>query len=118
AGRTLTAGEVYPFALRWTPLAPLTDTYQLSIQVLDANGVLVAQRDTPPLNGASPTTAWQPDSAYDDRIGVPLPADLPAGRYTVNLIVYSLETLERLPVETDSGAASDALRIADLQLGE
>ena len=34
----------------------------------------------------------------EDRHDIPLPADLPSGRYRVAMGLYSLQTMERLPV--------------------
>jgi hypothetical protein len=99
ADRTFSPRDIIPLALFWTPLQPLRENYQISVQILDAEEVLVAQQDTAPQNNYGQTTLWQPGVAYEDRHAIVLPADLPVGDYTLNVVVYRLRTLQRLPLE-------------------
>ncbi len=101
ADLTFGVRSVIPLSLRWTPLQPLDENYQISVQILDAEEVLVAQQDTAPQNGYGQTALWEPGTVYEDRHAVVLPAGLPAGEYSLHVVVYRLETLERLPVETE-----------------
>jgi mannosyltransferase len=65
--------------------------YSISLQMLDAQGALVAQADAP-INhyGAQvvQTSALEPGKIYIDWRTLALPADLPPGTYTLALVVY------------------------------
>lgn len=99
ADLTFRVRDVIPLALQWTPLQPLDENYQISVQILDAEEVLIAQQDTAPLNGYGQMAFWQPGVIYEDHHAVVLPAGLPAGEYTLHVVVYRLETLDRLSVQ-------------------
>lgn len=105
------AGEALPFALWWTPNRPLNENFQLSVQILSAEGVLVAQRDTMPQNGYGTTSNWTPGTLYQDRHAVMLPSGLPPGEYSINIVVYRLDTLERLTLTDGTGSQTDAYRL-------
>jgi hypothetical protein len=102
------AGEALPFALWWTPNRPLNENLQLSVQILSADGVLVAQRDTMPQNGYGTTSSWTPGTLYQDHHAVMLPSGLPSGEYSINIVVYRLDTLERLTLTDGTGNQTDA----------
>ncbi len=73
--------------LWWSAAAPLSADYTVSVFVLDANGVLVAQDDSIPFAGQRPTSTWGTDEVIYD----PHPLDfdaLPPGEYTVGVKVY------------------------------
>ncbi len=79
------------------------------MQLLDANGVLVAQRDSEPQGGLAPTTTWQPGDAISDRHALLI--DLPPGSYTLIAGLYDLDNPSaRLPVN-DGG---DYLQLATI----
>jgi hypothetical protein len=110
------AGDSLPFTLRWTPVQPLDENYQISVQIHDADGVLVAQRDTMPQNSYGATSNWQPGTLYEDRHAIVLPSDLPPGEYSVNIVVYRLDTLERLAIAGDSGDQIDAYTLTTFRV--
>src|SRR5262249_6727436 len=61
SGRVFHPGDVVQVRLEWTTDAPLNKRYKVFVQLLDAGGVLVAQRDSEPVGGSQPTTTWQPN---------------------------------------------------------
>lgn len=87
-----------PVTLFWEARSKPAADYTVFVQVLDAAGRRVAGWDSQPLHGYLPTSGWPPGEVVRDRLAVPLPADLPPGRYTVIAGMYDLATLERLPV--------------------
>jgi mannosyltransferase len=89
--RTFTAGETLQVELVWQTEAILSRRYKVFVQVLNAGGVLVAQRDAEPVGNTLPTTAWQVDEPVQDRHAITLGADLPAGDYTVILGLYDID---------------------------
>lgn len=100
AGDPFAPGDVLPVTLFWEAQAPIAERYKVTVQLLDGAGQLVAQVDMEPGDGLAPTTTWDPGQVLTDRCGVPLPADLPPGRYTLIAGLYHVATGERLPVDT------------------
>ncbi len=96
---TVSAGENLPLTLFWQATQPVTVAYTVFVQILDANGTVVAQRDGQPVYGVYPTTRWQSGELIADRREIPLPENLPAGKYTVITGMYDLHTMARLPVQ-------------------
>lgn len=74
-------------SLWWSPSVDLERNYSISTFLLDANGALVSQHDSYPLENYSPTASWQADSLYYDSHYLST-ADLPNGRYQIGLSVY------------------------------
>ncbi len=77
---------------------PLLD-YSVFVHLLNADGVLVAQHDGPPGAGYAPTTTWGADQRIADQHSLLLPADLPAGDYTLAVGLYNPLTGERLALD-------------------
>ncbi|HEY64059.1 MAG TPA: hypothetical protein G4O02_05755 [Caldilineae bacterium] len=105
AGAAMGPVEIRPgggirVSLGWVALRPLTVDYVVSAQLLDKQGRLRAQQDSPPVGGYRPTSRWLPGEPVEDHLGVALPNDLPSGRYTLVLGVYDPGTGKRLPVST------------------
>jgi hypothetical protein len=68
------------------------------VQLLSPQGQLVAQRDSQPLDGFHPTSAWRPGQEITDRYGLLLPDKLPSGAYQLVVGMYDGETGQRLQV--------------------
>jgi 4-amino-4-deoxy-L-arabinose transferase-like glycosyltransferase len=94
----LKAGDSFNFKIYWQTDRPLAKNYTVFTQLLDNRGSLVAGYDSQPLGGYFPTSQWPAHEIVTDQLRLPLPADLPAGSYTLIIGMYLLETLERLPV--------------------
>ena len=96
--RTLEPGQILPVELTWlTRRRPQAD-YNLFLQLLSAEGRLVAQHDGPPHGGYTPTSTWSPGQQILDRHALALPLDLPRGDYRLIAGLYNLTTGERLSV--------------------
>jgi len=109
------AKSPFTLVLFWQPLAPITADYTVFVHLRNAAGQTVAQRDGQPLDGAYPTSQWQPGETVIDPITLPLPPDLPAGPYTLLVGMYRLDTLERLPVANDT-SGENAVRLGQVVL--
>jgi hypothetical protein len=97
-------GEIAQVTLFWQTSAPISQRYKIFLHLLDANGQLIAQRDSEPGGGLKPTTTWQPGEVIVDNHGLLIPADAPLGPYTVLLGLYDLnDPNQRLPIQTDTG---------------
>jgi len=92
-------GQVLPVELVWVPLHKPSAEYHVFLQLLAADGGLVAQHDGPPNGGYTPTSAWPPGMQVSDRHGMALPADLPAAKYRLIAGMYDPGSGERLRAE-------------------
>lgn len=102
-------GDALQVQFTWETNAPLTDRYKVFVQLLDADGQLVAQRDSEPGGGLALTTTWQPDQPVLDNHALFLPVDLPPGDYRLIAGLYALDLPNgRLPVSL----GGDALELA------
>lgn len=104
---TVVSGEPLTVELGWqTTSHPIHDSYIISLHAQNDRGVYVAQRDSPPRDGRLLTSSLPTRYAFTDTTQIALP-DSP-GSYTLSLIVYDVDTKDRLTV-----AAPDNI----LQLG-
>ena len=96
----LRPGQVLPVEFVWQPLSQPAVNYNLFLQLLDAEGALVAQHDNPPQGGYAPTSTWQPGIQISDRHGLILPPDLIPGSYRLIAGLYDPATGQRLAVSS------------------
>lgn len=95
------AGDALQLQLNWRLIsdAPISQRYKVFVQLLNPDGVLVAQRDSEPAGGSAPTHTWEPSALVTDNHALILPPDLPSARYTVIIGLYDPENpAVRLPV--------------------
>lgn len=76
--------------LLWSTDALLAHAYTTSVVLLDADGQIVAQHDSPPFFNQRPTTGWTTDALiYDPKpVTTPDGSPIPAGEYAVQVVVY------------------------------
>ncbi len=89
-------GEDLTVELQWRALEPFRQNYTVFVHLLDASNRVVAQRDSQPAGGRQPTIRWQPGQVLDDSYVLPIPTNLPPGRYQLELGMYLQSTGERL----------------------
>jgi 4-amino-4-deoxy-L-arabinose transferase-like glycosyltransferase len=95
---TVTAGGVIPITTRWqVGTTPLKASYRL----LNSNGEVIAQLDR--------------DVTPDSRLGLFVPPDTPAGRYTIAVTVYDPATIA--PVLLESGESVAPLFEVEIEAG-
>ncbi len=110
----LSAGDLILARLTWSARQPVNIRYKIALQLLDAAGVLVAQRDSEPAGGAEPTTGWQTGELIVDQHALDIPSDLPAGDYRLILSLYDLaDPFARLPV-----ADADFVELSEIRVGQ
>ena len=91
--------------------------YTVSAQLLDATGVLRAQRDQQPAEGAAPTTGWLPGEIITDTYRLDLPADVTPGAYQLILRLYDPATMTVLAATGAGGETlGDSLPLGQVQL--
>ncbi len=114
AGLAMTPGSPLTVTLYWQGEGASTLPYAVSLQLLDANGVLRAQHDQQPAAGAAPTTGWVPGEVLADNYRLELPAGLAPGHYTLVIRMYDPATLAVLPATSADGKpADDSLVLAN-----
>jgi hypothetical protein len=97
-GHALAPGDVLPINLVWRAAEAPGRPLKLFAQLLDGDGQLVAQHDGQPAGGLRPTSGWSEGDVIEDRWGILLPPDLPAGPYTLIAGWYPADGGDRLPV--------------------
>jgi hypothetical protein len=84
---------------------PLETRYKVFLHLVDANGQLVAQRDSEPGGGLNLTSRWPPGETIIDNHGILIPSELPPGNYQLRIGLYDVvDPNARLPIQTDTGA--------------
>ncbi|MEZ4860573.1 MAG: glycosyltransferase family 39 protein [Caldilineaceae bacterium] len=101
------------FQLQWTSLTRTAIDYTVFVHVVNGAGDNVAQQDGPPLGGFAPTRLWEPGQQLLDDYTIPLPADLPAGQYMVQVGLYTL-TDGRLPVVQAGNVVGDFVEVGSV----
>ena len=105
-------GDVLQAQLTWSTEAALEVRYKVFLQLLNADGVLAAQRDSEPAGGDAPTTGWLIDAEIRDNHALKLPSTLPAGDYSLIAGLYDIhDAFARLPVAGETYLELAAIRV-------
>ncbi len=92
------AGETLLLTLAWEGLVEMERPYTVFTHLIGPDGQLAAQTDGQPGGGARPTNSWGVGAAIEDHYAIRLPPDLPPGRYTIRIGMYTWPELTRLPI--------------------
>ncbi len=103
----LQPGGVLPVQLQWQSLAAMEEDYTVFLQVLNDRDQIVGQIDAWPVQGTYPTSQWRPGEMIDDPYEIQLDSDLPPGDYRLQVGLYLLSTLRRLPLLDDDSRPVD-----------
>jgi hypothetical protein len=93
--------------LAWLARQEMADSYKVFVHVIDDTGQLWAQADRRPVHYLSNTNRWWPGQLVLDAYRLPLPAEMPPGRYQVRVGLYNERDGVRLPVVDAQGAVVD-----------
>lgn len=94
--------ESIQLGLVWESLRSIDLDYTVFVHVLDSGGRIAAQVDRWPAEGTYPTSIWTPGEVILDTYYVEASA-LPSGEYHIEVGMYLLETLRRMPVQDALG---------------
>jgi hypothetical protein len=100
------------FTLFWQASTALTIDHTVFIHILDAQGNVVAQADSPPAAGVYPTSLWDMGEIVGDERTLPA---LSPGSYAVKAGLYRPDTGERLPV---TGSPDGAINLFEFEVKE
>ncbi|HEY1295213.1 MAG TPA: hypothetical protein VGJ60_19205, partial [Chloroflexota bacterium] len=100
--RTLRPGETLDLTLVWRDAnGPTAKRWKVFTHLLDANSLVVAQRDAEPADNLRPTTGWQRGEQVEDNYGIAIPDGLPAGSYTLEIGMYDGDKRSLFDGKTD-----------------
>jgi len=90
--------------LCWEVIGSTATDYTLFVQLIGADGLMVASRHTYPGQGRFPTSLWQPDDRFCDETRVHVGRSTPAPAvYHVEVGLLDAERDARLPIHTATG---------------
>ena len=99
--------------LYWQALKPIDKDYSTFVHLLDANDIIVAQRDMYPGQGLWPTSQMRPGDVIESRYVLNLPATAYApDQLKWEVGVYDFATQQRLPVSS----GGDNVRFGSVEL--
>ncbi|MBI3741207.1 MAG: hypothetical protein HY257_05560 [Chloroflexi bacterium] len=75
--QSIGAGARLELKLYWRARAVSADDYTVFVHLVDANGNLIAQKDSEPQNGAYPTSLWEAGETIADAYEIAIPRDAP-----------------------------------------
>lgn len=115
-------GETLDLTLYWQALGEMKESYSVFTHLLGpyneaTGGPLWGQDDSLPLRGSYPTTRWEKGEIVVDLYHIPIPPQAPAGEYEIEVGIYLLSTLERLPV-LGPGGESDRILLGRILVEE
>ena len=101
------ANEAIILLLYWRATGKIDKDYTVFAHLLGEHGSVLASHDSQPQRGAAPTSSWSPNALNIDAIILPITPDTPPGQnYRIEVGLYYLPTLERLPI-IESGSPTD-----------
>ncbi len=99
-GAQFAPGDAIPLDLIWRAAAKPAADYTVFVHLRRSDdGMQIAANDSPPLNGAAPTSSWSTGQIFTDTRGVMAPADAAPGKYVLVIGLYRYPSFERLPVD-------------------
>ncbi len=109
-------GQPLTLELVWRAQTPDETSYKVFVHLLDAEGHMVTQHDGIPAQGQLPTDIWFPQEYIRDIHNLPIPSDLPPGRYTLRVGMYDPHTGARLQVRSELPVFDNALVLTTLTI--
>ncbi len=92
------ANEALQLTFYWESLAQTPINWTTFVHLRNEQGEIVAQKDGPTGSGLYPTSLWDVGDIITDRVILPRPPELKAGKYTLAIGLYQLETGQRLMI--------------------
>lgn len=111
SAETVNPGTVIQLKLVWSADSLLDLRYKVFVQLLDADNILIAQRDAEPGGGRSPTTTWQSGESIVDNHALVIPKDLHPANYRLIIGLYNSNDPEDRLLVMDSDEVSDYITL-------
>jgi hypothetical protein len=108
-------GDAITLDLLWRAAGKVAADYTVFMHLRrTAGGAQVAAFDSQPVNGAAPTSSWQPGGIVTDTRGIALPDDAAPGAYEVVIGWYQYPSFERLAID---GQGTTEYVVGTVQVG-
>lgn len=111
------SGSVIELVLYWRALAPIKTDYTVFTHLLDAQGVMRGQKDSPPLQGRYPTSAWQVGERLVDHYEIAVDPAAPNGSHILEVGLYEWPANKRLVVTAGATTGQDQLVLTNVRIG-
>jgi hypothetical protein len=109
---TVRRGQSVELLTLWRVIGPPPGSLSIMAHLWNAEGQPIAVGD-----GLGFTAdQWQIDDVFVQRNVLQIPANAPAGAFEVRVGLYTLDTIQRLPVFQNGAAVGDSLRLAQLSI--
>ena len=110
---TPTPGGQIEVVLYWQALDTVSEDYKVFVHLYHPTipGGLPGQHDSPPGNGAFPTSSWLPDEVVTDPHLIMIEPEAALGVSKIGVGLYVSDTGERLPVSVDGQPQPDDVLI-------
>ncbi len=103
----LRPGETLELSLTWQGLQRMDQDYTVFVHILDEGQRIWGQEDIGPVHGTYPTSQWKEGEIIEDIHSVQLSYEAPPGEYQIEVGLYLLSTMARLPVLDEGMKAID-----------
>ena len=97
------AGEEMLLRLYWRAVGEATGDHKVFVHLVGDDERIWAQHDSVPANWQRPTSGWEAGEIILDEHRLLIPAQTLPGRYTIFIGMYHSTTLQRLPMQEQSG---------------
>jgi hypothetical protein len=116
--KVLPSGKDGWVVLQWRSLRDLDSNYKVGVYLLDSRGRAVGQVDKLLLsNNLEPTSRWSAEQLEIDYYSLPCVAATPPGVYSVEVVVYDAETMDRLQVlDAESGSFKSSVAVGTMEV--
>jgi len=105
--RQLRPGEALELSLTWQCLRKMDEDYTVFVHILGKEQRIWGQEDVWPVHGTYPTSQWKEGEIIEDIHSVRLSYEAPPGEYQIEVGLYLLSTMARLPVLDEEMRAID-----------
>jgi hypothetical protein len=105
--RQLRPGETLQLSLTWQCLKKMDEDYTVFVHILNEQQRIWGQEDIGPVHGTYPTSQWKEGEIIEDIHSVRLSYEAPPGQYQIEVGLYLLSTMARLPVLDEEMRAVD-----------
>lgn len=95
-------GQSIPLDLFWRADQTLAESYTVFVHLVNAEGQVVTDADSPPFSGLYATNLWRVGESLRDRHLLAIPPNLPPGKYTLEIGMYLPSSGNRLTIEVGS----------------